>query len=175
MRTLLPDPAPAEFEALLERRRRWGGDTRDEVWEGVLHVNPAPHGRHARFQAQLIELLGPLARTRGLTPLGEFNLGEPEDYRVPDGGLHRPGPDKLYNPTAALVIEIVSPGDETWNKLPFHAAHLVDELLIVDPAKQTVEWLGRGGDRYEPIARSRLVDLGPDELADQLDWPDASI
>jgi hypothetical protein len=168
MRTLLPDPAPAEFETLLERRRRLGGDTHDEVWGGVRHMNPTPHGRHARLQAQTLRLLGPLARTRRLTPLGSFNLGEPEDYGMPDGGVARHRPGELFNPTAALVIEIV-PGDKTWNKLPFYAAHLVDELLIVDPAKRSVEWLGRRDDRYEAIARSRLVDLGSDELSDQLD------
>ena len=31
----------------------------------------------------------------------------------------------------ALVIEIVSPYDDTWKKVPFYAKHGVDELLIV--------------------------------------------
>lgn len=171
MRTLLPDPAPAEFERLLELRRQWGADTRDEVWDGVLHMNPAPHGRHAKLQAQLIELLGPPARARRLIPLGEFNLGEPEDYRVPDGGLRRLGPDELYNPTAALVIEIISAGDETWKKRSFYADHQVDELLIVDPQSRTVEWLTLSGGRYRPTSQSRLVPFGPTELAELVDWP----
>jgi hypothetical protein len=55
--------------------------------------------------------------------IGIFNLGEPDDYRVPDGGLFRPGPDELYVPTAELVVEIVSPGDESGQKLGFYAAH----------------------------------------------------
>jgi hypothetical protein len=42
MRTLLPDPPPAELEALLERRTKLGQDRKDEVWEGVLHLVPAP-------------------------------------------------------------------------------------------------------------------------------------
>jgi Uma2 family endonuclease len=171
MRTLLPDPAPDEFEQLLERRRQWGADTRDEAWEGVLHMNPAPHRRHARLQAQPIELLGRPARARGLTPLGEFNLGEPENYRVPDAALHRPGPDELYNPTAALVIEIVSPGDDTWSKLPFYAAHDVDELLIVDPQSRTVKWLALEQGEYRPTEQSQLIPLGPTELAERIDWP----
>ena len=58
----------------------------------------------------------------GLRALGQFNLGEEGDYRVPDGALVRPGPDAVYLPTAALVLEIVSPGDETWEKLGFYAA-----------------------------------------------------
>jgi hypothetical protein len=115
MPTLVRDPQPAEFEALLERRRRLGQDRFDEVWEGVLHMNPAPSGRHARIEAQLLAIpQGPAAAT-GLTVVGQFNLGEDEhDYRVPDGGLHRDFTDRVFYPTAALVIEIVSPGDERW-------------------------------------------------------------
>ena len=41
--TLVLDPPPADFEALLERRRKLGQDLLDEVWEGVYHMNPALH------------------------------------------------------------------------------------------------------------------------------------
>ncbi len=64
-----------------------------------------------------------------------------DDYLVPDLALHRQGYAPQWHPTAALVVEIVSPGDKTWEKLGFYAAHHVDELLIVDPAKQKVDWL----------------------------------
>jgi hypothetical protein len=47
----------------------------------------------------------------------------------------------------------------------------VDELLIVDPAEQTVRWFARSDERYEPVARSGLIELSPAELAGQLDWP----
>jgi hypothetical protein len=51
--------------------------------------------------------------------IGQSNLGESEhDFRVPDGALHRSPPAGVWHPTAALVIEIVSPGDESWEKLP---------------------------------------------------------
>jgi len=172
MRTLLPDPPPAEFEALLERRRRSGADLHDEVWEGVVHMTPAPRGRHDDVQQQLAELLGPPARRAGLLPtIGGFNLGEPDDYRVPDGGLRRRRVDAAYYRTAALVVEVVSPGDETWHKLAFYAAHNVDELLIVNPEERTVDWLALREGRYEPTDRSRLVELGPADVAAQIDWP----
>lgn len=113
--------------------------------------------------------------------MAELNLGGPEDYRVPDGGLLSPGPDELYLSTAALVLEVVSPGDESWEKLPFYAAHHVAEVLIVDPQQRLIDWLGltgrdmpadRGMDSaYRAIARSRLIDLGPGELGLQIDWP----
>jgi Uma2 family endonuclease len=172
MPTLVLDPPPAEFQALLERRRRVGADRRDEVWKGVLHMAPAPHYRHARLQWQLALLLDGPARAAGLEPSSEFNLGEPEDYRIPDGGLHRPTPEGLYLPTAAVVIEILSPGDETPDKLPFYATHHVDELVIVDSEQRTVQWLALGEDgSYRQVKRSRIIDLGAEELADRIDWP----
>lgn len=173
MPTLVLDPPPHELEALAERRRQSGLDRLDEVWEGVLHMVPAPSHRHALIAQQLAELLGPLARVAGLCPtMHQFNLGDSEeDFRVPDGGLHRPGAGELWHPTAALVVEIVSPGDETWQKLPFYAAHQVDEVLIVDPAERTVHWLALTDGEYRPIERSGLIDLGPSDLAEHIDWP----
>jgi hypothetical protein len=58
-----------------------------------------------------------------------------------------------------------------WEKLPFYAAHHVDELLIVDPEKRSVSWLGLSGGEYQPIERSTLIALGPSELAERIDWP----
>jgi Uma2 family endonuclease len=173
MPTLVLGAPPPELEALLERRRQAGVDRLDEVWQGVHHVVPAPSYEHARITQQLGELLGPLARAAGLEPaMGEFNLGESEhDFRVPDGGLHRPGAAGVWLPTAALVVEIRSPDDETWRKLPFYAAHHVDEVLVVDPAEQTVTWLGLRRGEYEPVGQSGLIELGPIELAAQLHWP----
>jgi Uma2 family endonuclease len=174
MVTLVLDPQPAELDELLEHRRRLGLDHRDEVWAGVLHVNPPPTGEHQYVLQQLAELLSPLARDVGLVPLiNEFGLGREgkDNYRVPDGGLHRALPRGVYQPTAALVIEIVSAGDESWDKLPFYAAHEVDEALIIDPAEHAVHWLGLSGGEYLQIERSGLIDLGPSELAEQIDWP----
>ena len=76
----------------------------------------------------------------------------------------------MYLPTAALVLEIVSPGDETWNKLEFYAAHGVEELLIVDPQEKTVSWVGLEGGEYKHVKRSGLIELGAAELAGQIDW-----
>lgn len=144
----------------------------DEVWEGVLHMVPAPSYAHASIEAQLVMILGPLARAAGLTMIGQSNLGEGEhDFRVPDSALHRPGASGVWHATAALVVEIVSPGDETWEKLPFYAAHDVDEVLIANPIKRSVDWLGLHEGEYRPIERSGLIDLGAKELGERIEWP----
>lgn len=173
MTTLVLGTPPPELEALLERRRQAGVDRLDEVWQGVLHMVPGPSFEHALITQQLAVLLDGPARAAGLLPaMGEFNLGESEhDFRVPDGGLHRAGAAGLWLKTAAVVVEILSPGDESWQKLPFYAEHHVDEVLLVDPAERTVTWLALHDGEYEPVQASRLIELGPAELAEQLDWP----
>ena len=125
---------PPELEALLERRRQAGVDRLDEVWQGVRHIVPGPSIEHADISQQLAVLLDGPARAAGLPPtMSEFNLGESEhDFRVPDGGLHRPGASGVWQATAAAVVEILSPGDESRQKLPFYADHDVDEVLLVD-------------------------------------------
>jgi Uma2 family endonuclease len=172
MSTLVLDPTTPELEALKERRRRAGLDRLDEAWEGVLHMVPAPSRKHAKIAQQLAVLLDAPARDAGLEPtMHEFNLGESEqDFRVPDGGLHRPGGNEMWHPTAALVVEIVSPEDETWQKLPFYAAHEVDEVLIVDPGERSVHWLARSGEEYREVTRSGLVELGVNDLAERIEW-----
>ncbi len=173
MSTLVLGPPPHEIQELLERRKRSGLHRLDEVWEGVLHMVPAPTGQHAYIAQQLAVLLDGPARAAGLVPaMGEFNLGDSEgDFRVPDGGVHRAIPRGVWHSTAALVVEIVSPGDESWQKLPFYAAHEVDEVLIVDLAEHTVHWLALTEDEYHDVQRSRLIGLGPADLAARIDWP----
>ena len=172
MPTLVKDPPPAEFEALLERRRELGQDRFDEVWEGVYVMNPAPSYEHQRVSQQLAELLGPLARAAGSEAVaGGVNLGSEESYRIPDASLHRPGTAGTYVPSAALVVEIVSPGDDSYAKLPFYAARQVDEVAIVDPQERTVRWLGLAVGEYRSLERSALVELGAAELAQQINWP----
>jgi Uma2 family endonuclease len=164
---------PEELRALDERRRRSGLHRLDEVWEGVLHIVPAPSGEHADITQQLAVALDGPARAAGHFPtMGEFNVGDSEyDFRVPDGGIHRTRPHGMWFPTVALVVEVRSPGDETWEKLPFYAARNVDELLMVDPSERAVYWRALSNGEYREIERSSLIDLGPAELADQIDWP----
>lgn len=171
-RVLIPEPTPPAVEALLEERRLAGADRHDEMWDGVLHVAPAPRDVHALLAQQLAVLLDPVARAAGVVPSAEFHLGVERDYRVPDLGLHREQSWGTRAASAALVVEILSPGDETLAKLPFYAAHDVDEVLIIDPDDRSVRWLSLvPGGGYSDIDRSGLVNLSAAELAAQIDWP----
>ena len=172
MPTLVMDPAPVEIDELLERREALGLDHRDEVWDGVLHMHPAPSFVHGRVSSMLHRVLGPYADAAGLQMVGTVGIGVKDDNRIPDLTLQRPqDAEPQWQHTAALVIEIVLPKDKSRDKFDFYAAHEVDEVLIVDPEKRTVDWLGLTGGEYRSIERSGVIELGPAELAEQIDWP----
>jgi len=175
MRTLVLDPPPPQLEELLERRRRMGADRRDEVWAGVYHMVPSPNGAHSSIAHQLGVLLDAPARTAGLHMTVEFNMGVKDDFRVPDLGVHRGTPSGVWVPTAAIAVEILSPEDETWEKLPFYAEREVDELLIVDPQAHSVTWLALRDGEYRPADRSEIIDMRAAELADGIEWPDPAV
>jgi Uma2 family endonuclease len=171
MRTVILGERPQALEALIESRQATGADLYDEVWEGDYHMNPAPRIPHAKLGARLAAVLGQLAPARGLDVVDAFNIGAPNDYRIPDLGVLRPGENGVYASTAALIVEIVSPDDESWDKVPFYAAHRVDEILIVDLHERRVVWLALDGDSYRQVSHSELLDVTVAEIAAQIDWP----
>ena len=171
MRTVVLGPRPPELEAVLERRRALGQDRYDEVWEGEYHMAPAPSHRHALLDDEVAAVLRPLARRAGLLGSGPFNLGGPGDFRVPDRGLHRQRSTEVWVPTAAMVVEILSPDDETFEKFAFYAAHRVDEVLVVDPVTRAVRCWALAGDGYSEADASALLGVPVGDLARTIDWP----
>jgi len=171
MRTLFVDPPPV-VEDWLAQRRSLGQDRFDEVWEGEYHVAPAPGRRHGRIDDQLGWILRPFAGVAGLLGATTCNIGTPADYRIPDRAYFRGGDDETWNPTAAIVVEILSPGDESRAKLPFYHRAGVEEVLIVDPDGRTVEWLARGPEAFEPVDDSALLGITGHALAERIDWPE---
>ena len=148
-----------------------GADRHDEVWEGVYHMVPGPNAPHSFIAHQVSVLLDAPARAAGLHVSSEFNVGlGKDDFRVPDLGVHRELRSGTWIPTAAIVVEILSPTDEAWQKLPFYAERGVDELLFVNPAERSVTWLARREGEYRPVERSELIDLAASELAQRIAW-----
>lgn len=132
-------------EALLEERRRLGLDKRDEMWDGVLHVVPPPGGRHQHVGSLLVALLLPIAQERGFVLTHETGLFRPgrrdSDYRVPDLVLVRTE-DFLSHGVEGpceMVMEIRSPRDESYEKIPFYLEFGVRDVVLVDRDTLTVE------------------------------------
>ncbi len=166
----LEDP-PDMFVEWLERRRELGQDGHDEIWDGEYHVAPMAAASHGDVDDQVGALIRPRARRAGLWPVSAVNIGVPGDFRVPDRAVLRERDRSVYLPTAAIVVEIVSRNDESYQKFGFYFAHGVEEVLIVDPQRRTVEWYVRGEDRFTRSERSALLDLDAASLHAEIDWP----
>jgi Uma2 family endonuclease len=153
-------------EHLLQERSRLGHDRRDEMWEGVLHMVPQPLSHHQRLGALLLQALMPAADAKGLWAAYETSLFRPSlgasDYRVPDVVVARPEhvSERGVEGRAELVVEILSPGDESREKLPFYADVGCEEVLLVDRETLVLELHVRGEARPPGDGPVALESLG---------------
>jgi Uma2 family endonuclease len=157
---------------VLEMPKRWLAERQtsdasqwDEMWEGVLHIANNPSGEQQDIEGDLASYL----KRRWARPLGglvrtQANLTTPDDeadwrsnYRIPDIVLL--SPDRLHIDRdthmvgAPLVcVEIRSPGDETYEKLPFYAALGVPEVWVIDRHTKRPEVFRLTDGAYQPTA-----------------------
>jgi Uma2 family endonuclease len=137
-------------ESLLAERRRLGHDLFDEMWEGELHMVPRPSEEHQRIGTKLVALLDHVAEEAGLLLRYETSVFDPsvEDYssyRTPDlvvfSADYRSA--RGVEGAGALAIEIRSPGDETFDKIPFYDRVGVGEVLVIDRDSKEVRYWDR--------------------------------
>lgn len=150
---------------LLAFREERGLDRFDEVWDGVLHMVPPPHDEHVQIGVRLIAFLFPLTEAAGLLLGYEEGLIPPEEpgwnnYRVPDLMVFRPAirTHRGAEGAADLVIEIRSPGDESFEKLPFYEHLGTREALIIDRRTKAIRRWAHDGEQlveFDPDARGR--------------------
>lgn len=155
-------------ETFLAERRKLGLDLFDEMWEGELHMVPAPSFNHQDIGTQLIAALVPIVATVGLKALYETGLYDPdvaghESFRVPDVTVFEPrlvAARGIEGP-ASLVVEIRSPNDETFDKFPYYERLAVGEVLVIDPTRHEVRHWTNGPDGLvEDATGDGPVELG---------------
>lgn len=131
------------------------------MWEGVLHMTPAPSVEHQRILDELLEFLRPRLREsrRGALVSGINVFATDIDYRIPDltfisserghvlheDGVRGGGPD--------AVIEIRSPEDETYEKLPFYASVGIREVIVCHRDTKEPEIFHLTGSQYVILQR----------------------
>jgi len=157
-------------EEVVRHRRQLDLDRFDEMWEGELHMSPFPSWEHQRIAKDLTVFFtlhweqlgeGACGPNVGVKPPGTPDLelaGEktPANYRGPDlvflltgnedriqGGWVVGAPD--------AVIEVRSPGDETYQKLPFYHRLGVSEVIVIQRDSRAVEIHRRGPAEYERV------------------------
>ncbi len=129
----------------LAERARLDHDRFDEVWDGVAHLNPSGGADHHSIEFELGLVLYPLVQPLGLriaTELSVMDASQPlQNYRNPDLVVYDPAQLDLQWATRgiALAVDVRSPHDASYEKLPFFAARGIPEVLIVHPRQRTVE------------------------------------
>jgi Uma2 family endonuclease len=132
-------------EELIEDRHRLGLDKRDEVWGGVLHMVPPPAPRHNFFAGDLLFALARIVAKHRLRATYEVGVFDPvqglRDFRVPDLVVAPQGlfSDRGVEGHATLVVEVLSPNDESRDKIPFYARVGVREVWLIDPVTRAIE------------------------------------
>ncbi|MBI2920140.1 MAG: Uma2 family endonuclease [Planctomycetes bacterium] len=152
-------------ETELAQRHRLGLDRFDEMWEGVLHMVPAPSPEHARIVDDLLCFVRNLQANRPggrvAASINVFRRGrEGRDYRVPDLSWFAAGRQDVFDEVGAIeapdtVVEVRSPGDETYDKLPFYADIGVREAVVIDRDSKTPEVFRLAGSKYVGVAADR--------------------
>lgn len=140
--------------AYLAQRHEWGADRRDEIWDGVIHLVPQPTMSNLTIEKFLEDALDPVATALGLFVNRNVPLARAErphlNYRVPDVIVYDPKLVPESGPTSGveLVIEVLSPRDESREKFSFYAERGVTEIWLVNPKPRTVEVFVLDGGAY---------------------------
>ena len=143
---------------VLDERRALGLDGHDEMWEGELHIVPPEEFGHQEFGGLLLMAIDRIRGALGLRSAQEAGVFDPKagerDYRVPDLVIARPEnvSRRGVEGRAVMAVEIRSPDDETYEKIPFYARVGVEELLVIDRDTRAVELFVRVGDKLRPQA-----------------------
>jgi Uma2 family endonuclease len=157
-------------EREIDDRRRLGIDVLDELWAGEWHLVNPPKMWHADLNTHLFLSLVPRAQAMGLTPRTEpvGLFGADNDWRVPDQIYFWPEDAREEGVVSAeFVVEIRSPGDDSYKKMPFYASRGVSEFMIINQDRQ-FELYRLNAQGYlvpvkpddDGIVRSRVLDVG---------------
>jgi Uma2 family endonuclease len=131
------------LERLIAERQAAGADHHDEVWEGVYFMPAMPTNQHQDIVLKLADVLFRVVRRARLgRVLAGINLSDRREswehnYRASDiTALLRGTKAKNYKThwcgPADFLVEVTSPNDRTYEKIPFYSQLGVRELLIVN-------------------------------------------
>ena len=167
---------PYVEEHILSERAGSEGNQYDEVWEGVYVMTPLPNNDHQEIVAEFTFVLGEVIRRPKLgqvfpgVNLSDCGDGWKQNYREPDVAVFLRGGKAIdcgthWQGAADFLVEIISPGERTREKIPFYSSIGVVELLIVDRDPWTLELYRHQDGQLTKVGQSTLA--APEVLASQ--------
>lgn len=165
MATLITDPALEE--EIRARRAEWGADRFDEVWDGTCLITPPRNIEHADIQAGVATAIrfalgfsSPAKAFFSVTVSDRLDDWE-ENYRRPDVAVVLPG--SIAKDCGAyclggpdFIVEIVSPDDQSREKITFYERVGVREMLIIDRDPWRLELYRLQDGRLELVGQSEV-------------------
>ena len=128
---------------------------RIELFDGSLHVTPAPTPRHQRMSFELAVVLRPAAQRAGLHTLEAVNVRlRPDRIPIPDLVITSDIDfDELVIDASAvrLVCEVISPSNAATDKvlkMHYYAAAGIPWYLLVEQDTGTLRLFELSGDKY---------------------------
>jgi Uma2 family endonuclease len=167
---------PYVEEQIRADRAASDGDQYDEVWEGVYVVTPLPNNDHQELVFEFVSILGEVVRRAGMgqvfpgVNLSDRDAGWEQNYREPDVAVFLRQTKAVncgthWRGAADFLVEIISPGERTRDKIPFYTRIGVVELLIVDREPWTLELYCHQDGQLAKIGQSTLA--APDVLVSE--------
>ena len=134
---------PSTVKEIRSERSKKGLDKYDEVWNGVVVVMPLPNNEHQTLVGKLTLTVGAALdwpNDHRILPginLSDRVKGWKKNYREPDFAVFldtNPAKDCVTHWVGGpdFLVEIVSPDDQTREKLPFYEKVGTREVLVID-------------------------------------------
>lgn len=158
---------PDVEERLLAERRACDGEQYDEVWEGVYIMTPLPNNEHQELVSEFMYVLGEAVGRAGLgrvfpgVNLSDCGDGWRQNYREPDVAVFLRDGKAINHGThwqgaADFLVEIISPGERTHDKIPFYGRIGVVELMVIDRDPWTIELYRQQDGQMAKVGQSTL-------------------
>jgi hypothetical protein len=153
----------------IEQRLAWGGGRKDEIWEGVYHMSPDPSNDHQELVSWLCyvffsALIGTGAKVHAGGNVSDRVVNWYENYRCPDVIVILPNNPIQNRKTYWLggpdfIVEVLSEGDDSVEKLPFYAKVGTREVLHVDPETKQLTLFSLREGIMQVVGSSSITDL----------------
>ena len=167
---------PYVEQQVLAARVGSDGNQYDEVWEGVYFMAPLPNDEHQEIVSALDAILHEvvawprLGKVRPGVNLSDRDEGWEHNFREPDVAVFLRETKAIncgthWRGAADFLVEIISPGERTRDKIPFYSSLGVVELLIIDRDPWTLEFYRHQNGQLEKVGQSTLA--APEVLSSQ--------
>ncbi len=167
---------PYVEQQILAERQVCDGKQYDEVWEGLYVMTPLPNNEHQELVSEFTQVLVETVKRAGLgrvfpgVNLSDREEGWKENFREPDVAVFLGDTKAIsygthWRGAADFLVEIISPGERTREKIPFYGSIGVVELLVIDREPWMLELYRQQNGKLSKVGQS--TPAAPDVLVSQ--------